>query len=197
MQQASPAAAAEYADWLQAEAGPDEGSSALPTGFAAPKEPATADEEELEIEWVADSWEDGAGLEGDSEGSDPSSSGRVAGKRLPAEVRCFDTARIFLKAGDGGKGCVAFRREKYVPRGGPSGGNGGHGGSVYLEADPELNSLLAFRRQIHFRCAVRGCFVCSHLAGVEAGRVFGGWWAVTRRRLRGQPVTSKLSGVSS
>ena len=72
-------------------------------------------------------------------------------KRLPAEVRCFDTARIYLKGGDGGRGCVAFRREKFVPRGGPSGGNGGHGGSVYLEVDPALNSLMAFRRQVHFR----------------------------------------------
>ncbi|EFN58274.1 hypothetical protein CHLNCDRAFT_8434, partial [Chlorella variabilis] len=66
-------------------------------------------------------------------------------------VRCFDTARIYVKGGDGGRGCVAFRREKYVPRGGPSGGNGGNGGSVYLEADPALNSLMAFRRQVHFR----------------------------------------------
>ena len=83
---------------------------------------------------------------------------RVAGKRLPAEVRCFDTARIYVKGGDGGRGCVAFRREKYVPKGGPSGGNGGHGGSVYLEVDPSLNSLMAFRRQVHFRCA--SCVGC-------------------------------------
>jgi GTP-binding protein len=76
---------------------------------------------------------------------------RVAGKRLPAEVRCFDTARIFLKGGDGGRGCVAFRREKFVPRGGPSGGNGGLGGSIWLEADIALNSLFVFRRQVHFR----------------------------------------------
>jgi len=72
-------------------------------------------------------------------------------KPLPVEVRCFDTARIYVKGGDGGRGCVAFRREKYVPRGGPSGGNGGLGGSVWLEADISLNSLLSFRRKIHFR----------------------------------------------
>eukprot|EP00889_Picochlorum_renovo_P001589 jgi/Picre1/28619/NNA_004019.t1 len=76
---------------------------------------------------------------------------RVAGKRLPAEVRCFDTARILVKGGDGGRGCVAFRREKFVPKGGPSGGNGGNGGSVYVEADTSLNSLSSFRKQVHFR----------------------------------------------
>ncbi len=78
---------------------------------------------------------------------------RVAGKRLPAEVRCFDTARILVKGGDGGRGCVAFRREKFVPKGGPSGGNGGNGGSVYVEADESLNSLASFRRKVHFRAS--------------------------------------------
>lgn len=87
------------------------------------------------------------------DGEASSSTGGGGHKRVPAEVRCFDTARIYVKGGDGGRGCVAFRREKYVPKGGPSGGNGGHGGSVYLEVDPALNSLMAFRRQVHFRCA--------------------------------------------
>ena len=87
----------------------------------------------------------------DNDEENPSGSNRVAGKRLPAEVRCFDTARIFVKGGDGGRGCVAFRREKYVPKGGPSGGNGGNGGAVWLEADITLNSLMSFRRQVHFR----------------------------------------------
>lgn len=91
----------------------------------------------------------------EEEEGEAAGSGR-SGKRLPAEVRCFDTARIFVKGGDGGRGCVAFRREKFVPRGGPSGGNGGNGGSVYLEADPTLNSLMAFRRQVHFRCEGAG-----------------------------------------
>lgn len=57
----------------------------------------------------------------------------------------IDEVRILVKAGDGGNGCLAFRREKYVPRGGPSGGDGGRGGSVTLVADEHENTLLKFR----------------------------------------------------
>src|SRR5215213_2553916 len=57
----------------------------------------------------------------------------------------IDRARIKVKAGDGGNGVTAFRREKFVPRGGPSGGDGGVGGSVYLESDEGLNTLLHLR----------------------------------------------------
>ena len=66
-----------------------------------------------------------------------------------------DEAKIYVKAGDGGNGCVAFRREKYVPRGGPSGGDGGNGGSVYLEANPNDNTLLRYRYNREFK-AERG-----------------------------------------
>ncbi|HTQ59525.1 MAG TPA: GTPase ObgE [Candidatus Solibacter sp.] len=62
-----------------------------------------------------------------------------------------DEAKIFVKAGNGGNGCVAFRREKYVPRGGPSGGDGGHGGSIYLEANPDDNTLLRYRYNREFK----------------------------------------------
>jgi GTP-binding protein len=65
----------------------------------------------------------------------------------------FDEAKIYLKAGDGGDGVVAFRREAYVPKGGPSGGNAGKGGDVWLLADPSINTLIAFRKQTHFRAA--------------------------------------------
>ncbi len=68
----------------------------------------------------------------------------------------FDEARIYVKGGDGGNGCVSFRREKYVPLGGPNGGNGGRGGNVYLVVDPSLNTLVHFRRKIHFKAEKGG-----------------------------------------
>ena len=57
----------------------------------------------------------------------------------------IDSAKILVKGGDGGNGVTAFRREKFVPRGGPSGGDGGNGGSVYIESTEGLNTLLHFR----------------------------------------------------
>jgi GTP-binding protein len=62
-----------------------------------------------------------------------------------------DEAKIYVKGGDGGNGCVAFRREKYVPRGGPSGGDGGNGGSIVLEATQHDNTLLRYRFNREFR----------------------------------------------
>ncbi|MFY9688794.1 MAG: GTPase ObgE [Candidatus Acidiferrales bacterium] len=66
-----------------------------------------------------------------------------------------DEAKILVKGGDGGNGCVAFRREKYVPRGGPSGGDGGHGADIVIEANPNDNTLLRYRYNREFR-AERG-----------------------------------------
>jgi len=67
----------------------------------------------------------------------------------------LDEATIFVKAGDGGNGCMAFRREKYVPRGGPSGGDGGRGGNVYMESSQRQNTLIHFRYNREFK-AQRG-----------------------------------------
>ena len=66
-----------------------------------------------------------------------------------------DHVTIFVKAGDGGNGAVAFHREKYVSAGGPDGGDGGHGGNVVFRVDPGCNTLLAFRYKHKF-IAARG-----------------------------------------
>ncbi|MFQ5949282.1 MAG: GTPase ObgE [Nitrospiria bacterium] len=70
----------------------------------------------------------------------------------------IDQVKIYVKAGDGGDGCVSFRREKYVPRGGPDGGDGGKGGDILFEASPHLSTLIDLRYQQHYlvRRAGRG-----------------------------------------
>ncbi len=65
-------------------------------------------------------------------------------------MQFIDEAAIAVAAGKGGDGIVAWRREKYIPKGGPAGGDGGHGGSVYLQADPELSTLVEFRYKRSF-----------------------------------------------
>ncbi len=65
-------------------------------------------------------------------------------------MQFIDEAAITVAAGNGGDGIVAWRREKYIPKGGPAGGDGGHGGSVYLEATPELSTLVEFRFKRQF-----------------------------------------------
>jgi len=79
-----------------------------------------------------------------------------------------DEAKIMIKAGDGGNGCVAFRREKYVPRGGPSGGDGGHGGDIYLEANPHDNTLLRYRYNREFKAGRGGHGEGSDCHGASA-----------------------------
>ncbi|HHW18242.1 MAG TPA: GTPase ObgE [Firmicutes bacterium] len=65
--------------------------------------------------------------------------------------RFIDRVKVYLKAGDGGRGCVAFRREKYVPFGGPAGGDGGDGGDIIFRVDPGLNTLLDFKYHPHLK----------------------------------------------
>ena len=63
----------------------------------------------------------------------------------------FDEAKIYIRSGDGGDGMMAFRREKYVPKGGPNGGDGGRGGHVLLRVNPKTNTLLRFHKNVHFK----------------------------------------------
>ena len=72
-------------------------------------------------------------------------------KQNDHEWMFFDVAKINVKGGDGGSGCMAMRREAHVPLGGPCGGNGGDGGSVYLQCDESLNTLSMLRRKVHHR----------------------------------------------
>ncbi|TCL09458.1 GTP-binding protein [Shimia isoporae] len=65
-------------------------------------------------------------------------------------MKFLDLAKVYIRSGGGGSGCVSFRREKYIEYGGPDGGDGGNGGSVYAEAVEGLNTLIDFRYQQHF-----------------------------------------------
>ncbi|MBU0687358.1 MAG: GTPase ObgE [Candidatus Margulisbacteria bacterium] len=62
-----------------------------------------------------------------------------------------DEVTIYVKAGNGGNGCVSFRREKFIPKGGPDGGDGGNGGAIIFETNPQASTLINFRHQKHFR----------------------------------------------
>src|SRR5260370_10046451 len=66
-------------------------------------------------------------------------------------MKFLDEAKVYIRSGDGGNGCVAFRREKYIEFGGPSGGNGGRGGDVIIEVVDGLNTLIDYRYQQHFK----------------------------------------------
>ena len=70
-------------------------------------------------------------------------------------MKFLDQAKIYVASGKGGKGCVSFRREKYIEYGGPNGGDGGKGGNVVFISDQNLNTLIDFRYQQHFQ-AERG-----------------------------------------
>ena len=66
-------------------------------------------------------------------------------------MKFLDQAKIYIASGKGGNGCISFRREKYIEYGGPNGGNGGKGGDIIFITDPNLNTLIDFRYQQHFR----------------------------------------------
>src|SRR5215469_8667973 len=75
----------------------------------------------------------------------------AAFRALPVkQMKFLDQAKIYLRSGDGGNGCVSFRREKFIEFGGPNGGDGGKGGDVIAEAVDGLNTLIDYRCQQHF-----------------------------------------------
>jgi GTP-binding protein len=71
-------------------------------------------------------------------------------------MKFLDEAKVYIRSGDGGNGCVAFRREKFIEFGGPSGGNGGRGGDVIIEVADGLNTLIDYRYQQHFKAQKGG-----------------------------------------
>ncbi|MCC7280791.1 MAG: GTPase ObgE [Acetobacteraceae bacterium] len=83
-------------------------------------------------------------------------------------MKFLDEAKVFVKSGDGGDGCVAFRREKFLEFGGPAGGNGGRGGDVIVEAVDNLNTLIDFRYAQHFKARKGGNGEGSDRTGAAA-----------------------------
>lgn len=86
-------------------------------------------------------------------------------------MKFLDQAKIFIQSGDGGAGCVSFRREKYIEFGGPNGGDGGKGGSVYIEAVENLNTLIDFRYHQHFKARKGHNGMGSDKSGPKGGDI--------------------------
>lgn len=84
-------------------------------------------------------------------------------------MKFLDHAKVYVKSGDGGPGCVSFRREKFIEYGGPDGGNGGRGGDVIIEAANNLNTLIDYRYQQHFK-ASNGMHGAGKLRSGAAGK---------------------------
>ncbi len=86
-------------------------------------------------------------------------------------MKFLDEAKIFVKSGDGGPGCVGFRREKFIEFGGPDGGDGGRGGNVIVECATGLNTLIDFRYQQHFKAARGGHGMGQNRSGAKGADV--------------------------
>jgi len=86
-------------------------------------------------------------------------------------MKFLDQAKIYIQSGHGGAGCISFRREKYIEFGGPNGGDGGKGGSVYIEAVENLNTLIDFRYQQHFKAQKGHNGMGSEMTGAKGDDV--------------------------
>ncbi|MSP95291.1 MAG: GTPase ObgE [Alphaproteobacteria bacterium] len=82
-------------------------------------------------------------------------------------MKFLDTAKVYIRAGNGGNGCVSFRREKFIEYGGPNGGDGGRGGAVWVEAVENLNTLIDYRYQQHFYANPGGHGMGKEMAGAN------------------------------
>lgn len=82
-------------------------------------------------------------------------------------MKFLDTAKVYIRAGNGGNGCVSFRREKFIEYGGPNGGDGGRGGDVWVEAVENLNTLIDYRFQQHFYAKTGGHGMGKEMAGAN------------------------------
>ena len=86
-------------------------------------------------------------------------------------MKFLDQAKVFICSGNGGAGCVGFRREKFIEFGGPDGGDGGRGGDVIAECVDGLNTLIDYRYQQHFKAATGGHGMGRLRAGANAGDI--------------------------
>ena len=86
-------------------------------------------------------------------------------------MKFLDTAKIFIRSGDGGAGCVSFRREKFIEFGGPDGGDGGKGGDVWIECVDGLNTLIDYRYQQHFKVKTGGHGMGRNRAGAKSADI--------------------------
>src|SRR6188768_3272580 len=86
-------------------------------------------------------------------------------------MKFLDQAKIYVRSGDGGAGCLSFRREKFIEFGGPDGGDGGRGGDVWIECVDGLNTLIDYRFQQHFKAKKGGYGMGSDRAGAKGDDV--------------------------
>src|SRR5580692_3335836 len=86
-------------------------------------------------------------------------------------MKFLDQAKVYIKSGTGGAGCVSFRREKFIEFGGPDGGDGGRGGHVYVEAVDGLNTLVDYRYQQHFKAGTGGHGMGQNRHGADGADV--------------------------